>query len=428
MRLAVFTSQFPGRVSTFFARDMRALVEAGIDVDIFAFYPPDPSLWRYVPNILSENILPKAKIHHISLGQTFRSLRLWPLWKVNTFLRDTVAVSASAARFGVEPLAKSGYVSLKAWAWAQKFSDNYDHILAYWGNYAATCAYIFHRLIGRRIPFSLFLHAGTDLYRNQVYLKQKLLYADNIIIVCEFNRQFIRNLYPHTYHHISDKIHLYHLGLDFAEFPYKPDGRSPKKVLAVGSFEKIKGFDYLLRAISELRCKGVDIEVELVGDGKQAGPLKALASKLGIQEKLTFRGWLSFDEVRTALQQATLLVHPSTGLGDAVPTVIKEAMALGTPVIASNVVGIPELLDNARCGILVSPKDVSALANAIETLLTNAELRQTYARAARVYAEQKLDLWRNGRNLADLLRSTRESNSCKEMIQQSAWFDSNGNS
>ena len=53
LRLAVFTHQFPGRTVTFFARDMRALLEAGVTVDIFPFYPPDAVLWRYVPDLLS---------------------------------------------------------------------------------------------------------------------------------------------------------------------------------------------------------------------------------------------------------------------------------------------------------------------------------------------------------------------------------------
>ena len=95
------------------------------------------------------------------------------------------------------------------------------------------------------------------------------------------------------------------------------------------------------------------------------------------------------------------------GLGDAVPTVIKESMALGTPVVASNVAGIPELLDGGRCGMLVPPQNVEALADAIKTLLANTAMRRTYADAARKYAEEQFDLWRNGRRLARVLRSTK---------------------
>jgi colanic acid/amylovoran biosynthesis glycosyltransferase len=405
MRLAVFTSQFPGRVNTFFARDMRALLEAGFDIDIFPIYPLDPALWRYVPDCLGEDVLPRTKIHHISNDQVLRSAKLIPSVKFGTFLRDTAAISASAASFGVEPLVKSTYVFGKALVWARQFPHGYDHILAYWGNYAATCAYLFNRLIDQPVPFSMFLHAGTDLYRKQVFLRQKLLYADNIIVVCEFNRNFLRELYADIFDSIAHKIRLHHLGLDLVEFPYIPEARPMRKVLGVGALNSYKGFDYLLRATHELKCRRVDIEIELVGDGKERGSLEALAKDLEITDRLRFRGWLPPDQVRNIMKQTTILVHPSIGLGDAVPTVIKEAMALGTPVVASNIAGIPELLDGGRCGMLVPPRNVGALAEAIKALLFDLEMRQKYADAAREYAEEQFDTWRNGRRLAEAIRS-----------------------
>jgi glycosyltransferase involved in cell wall biosynthesis len=105
------------------------------------------------------------------------------------------------------------------------------------------------------------------------------------------------------------------------------------------------------------------------------------------------------------MSEATVLVHPTVGLGDAVPTVIKEAMAARTPVIASRAVGIPELLDDGRCGLLVPPEDVSALAEAIDRLIGDPEQRSRFTQAGREFAECKFDMWRNGRRLADLLRS-----------------------
>ena len=84
-------------------------------------------------------------------------------------------------------------------------------------------------------------------------------------------------------------------------------------------------------------------------------------------------------------------------------------MALGTPVIASDVAGIPEALDRGRCGMLVPTKDVYALAAAIETLLGDATLRRSYAERARRRTEELFDLWRNGARLADVLRATTRS-------------------
>lgn len=411
MRLAVFTSQFPSRVNTFFARDMRALIEAGFDVDIFPIYPLDATFWRYVPDCLGVDILPRSKVHPIAFSQALGLAVQMPYGKYGSMVRDAAAICASALRFGIEPLAKSSYTFGKAVAWARQFPRQFDHVLAYWGNYAATCAYLFNRLLDQPLPFSMFLHAGTDLYRNQVFLREKLLYADNIIIVCEFNRNFISELYPDIFDSIAGKIHLYHLGLDLSEFAYEPGDRAVRRVLGVGGLNKRKGFDYLLRAAYELKTCGFNVEVELVGDGPERTVLETLGKELGITDRVRFSGWLSPDQVRSVMRQAAVLVHPSSGLGDAVPTVIKEAMALGTPVIASNVAGIPELLDDGRCGILVPPQNVDALSDAIKALLVAPATRRAYAETARKYAEEKFDLWRNGRRLATVIRSTTSHNS-----------------
>jgi colanic acid/amylovoran biosynthesis glycosyltransferase len=123
-------------------------------------------------------------------------------------------------------------------------------------------------------------------------------------------------------------------------------------------------------------------------------------------DRVTFYGWRPFAEVQAAMKRATMLVHASADIGDAVPTVIKEATALGTPVIGTSVAGIPELLEYGTSGVLVPPRDVPALADAIEKYLKDPALRDSYARAARAYTERKFDLWANGRLLARRLEST----------------------
>lgn len=405
MRLAVFTSQFPAKLNTFFSRDMRALLETGFELDIFAVYPLQRQLWQYVPEILGEKVLSRDKVHHIRLGQTLLAARPWPLRKLKLFFRETAAIGLSAVRFGVEPLVKSAYVLPKAWVWAQRNGGTYDHILAYWGNYAGTCAYIYHRLMDRQVPFSIFFHATVDLYQNQVYLKQKLLYADNIFVCSEFNRKFLREHYPDVFRLIAHKVHVSRHGLELAEYPYEPNDRPQHMILAVARLDKAKGFDYLLRAVRELAARGIQAELEIVGDGDEARSLRRLAQDLGIMDRVRFPGWLSVSEVQLAMRRATILAHPS--LSEGIPNVLTEAMALGTPIVASAVGGIPELLDDGRCGVLVPPTDSRALADGLETLLKDNGLRQRYAIAGRKRIEENFNLWENGRRMAGLLQSTR---------------------
>ncbi|MDT3778027.1 glycosyltransferase family 4 protein [Nitrospira sp. MA-1] len=381
-------------------------MEAGIEIDVFPIYPLDPLLWKFVPDILGEEFLPRNRIHHLNLPYDLRLTIFTSFLKFRTFLNDTFRITASGLKFGVTPVSKSAYVFLKALAWVHQRSDEYDHVLGYWGNYAATCAYVFHRLMNRRVPFSIFLHAGTDLYRTPVFMRQKLLYAANIITCTEFNRKFLNDHYSDIFSLISEKIFVHLHGLDLKALTFDPTNRPKSKILAVGNFAKNKGFDFLLRAACELKHEGIVAELELVGDGAEMENLKLLAKELGISEQVSFSGWIKPDDVQNAMRKATILVHPSTGLGDGVPNVIKEAMAVGTPVIASSVAGIPGMLDNGRCGILVPPQNVAELAKAIKSLLADQSLRLQFADAARGHTEKHFDLWKNGQRLADRLLST----------------------
>lgn len=404
MKLAIFTSQFPGRINTFFARDVRGLVDAGVDVEVFAIHPLDDDLWSYVPDLLSEDVLPRTKIHHVSvprsLKQAIGTPRAWGLGP------EAMALTAAALPHGLSTAFKTAYVVPKALGWVRDHGARFDHVLAYWGNYAATCAYLFHRASGRPVPFSTFLHAGTDLYRSRVYLRQKLSYADNIIVVCDFNRQFLQSSYPATFDRWAPKIYLHHLGLDLGELTFREDGRIANRVIAVGGLHAAKGFDDLVRAAADMRRNGRAIDVVIVGDGPEGPALRQLADALGVGGDVTFLGWQVPDRVVAEIRQAAVLVHPSIGLGDAVPTVIKEAMALGTPVVASAVAGIPELLDDGRCGVLTPPRQPAALAAALAALVPDPGRRRALALLARQRAEALFSQTRNGAALADRLRRT----------------------
>ena len=410
MRLAVFTSQYPSRVSTFFARDMRGLIEAGASLEIFPLYPVQEDLWRYVPEILDERVMPRDRVHDAAFSSALRSSPRPSPGRSARFLGSAASVGLASAARGVATLGKSAYALAKAWTWARDCSaGRFDHILSYWGNYAATAALAFRDLTDPAVPVSTFLHAGTDLYRRPVGLRRKLLAVENVVVVCEFNRRFLEERYPDLRERISSKIYVHHPGLDMPGIPFASARRPGARLLGVGSFERAKGFEDLVIALGILRRKGLDVTLDLIGDGPRGPALERRVAGLGVADRVRLRGWLPADEVLREMAQATVLVHPSTGLGDAVPTVIKEATAVGTPVVASSVAGIPELLDQGRCGVLVPPRDPTRLAEAIAQLLDSEPRREEIARGARSYAEKTFDLWKNGRRLAERLGRSRPS-------------------
>lgn len=406
MRLAVFTNRFPGRLNTFFARDMRALLESGIELDIFAFYPPNLALWACVPDLLGPDILPRNRVHHLSPSHLAWSGAPWPAHRAARFARDVAPIVAASARYGPVPAAKSAYASAYAWAAIRRFANvPFDHVLAYWGNHAASVAYLFHRHAVPDVPFSMLVHARMDLYHQPAFLEAKLEYADNILLVCEYNRRYLQEHFPTTFASIAGRVQLHHLGLPLDRIRFEPGQRPLDRLLAVGNLEPLKGHAVLIEAIALLASRGVQVQLDLVGDGPSRGALELLVQRSGLARQVAFRGWLSETDVLSAMRHATLLVHPSIQ-PDAMPTVVKEGLAIGTPVVASDLAGIPEMLDGGRCGVLVAPGNAAALAGALEELLQNPQRRLVLARAGREHAEAQFDLWRNGRALAERLRAT----------------------
>jgi colanic acid/amylovoran biosynthesis glycosyltransferase len=406
MRLAVFTNHFPARLNTFFARDMRALIAAGIELDVYPFYPLDEACWPMVPALLGPEFLPRDRVRHLHRAEVARSVVSWPSPPAPAFLRDAARVVRAGMRFGVAPAAKAAYAAGYAWATVKRFAGPaYDHVLAYWGNYAASAAYLFHRHVQPDVPFSMFVHARMDLYRQPAFLAQKLLYADNVFVVCEYNRRYLEQHYGGIYPRIAARIQLHHLGLPLEEIGYQPEPRPPARLIGVGNLEPLKGFAGAVQAVATLRARGMDVQLELLGRGEAEPELRRLADRLGVSSAVIFRGWLAPDEVLSAMRAATLLVHPSVA-PDAMPTVIKEAMAVGTPVVASDLAGIPEMLDAGRCGRLVPPGDAVALTGAIAELLAAPLRRRELADAARAHLDARFNLWTNGAALAATLRRT----------------------
>lgn len=401
MRIALFTNKFPALVNSFISRDIVSLLAAGVDIELFPLYPADHLLWRYVPERYRTKIRNEMPVHHFRPLNTFCGgiRRFFSPGGVATISRQVIT---SSLRFGARQTAKSCYAIGYGLAASGAALRSFDLVLSYWGNYCATSALLFQTLAQQHAPFSLFLHAGIDLYRDRIFFSEKLLRARNIVVVCSFNKCYLQAAYPALYPMIERKIYVHHLGLDLAEYGFSTAVR-PQRIIGVGRFCLAKGFDVLIRAMSLLRSRGISAELTLVGDGPSLADYKRLASQLRVTDYVRFAGWCSPEQAKEEIARSAVLAHPSTGLGDAVPTVIKEAMALGTPVVASEVAGIPELLDGGSCGLLTVPGDADSLANALQTVIVNGDLRLRLSLSARARAEELFDMWKNGRRLAKVL-------------------------
>jgi glycosyltransferase involved in cell wall biosynthesis len=153
----------------------------------------------------------------------------------------------------------------------------------------------------------------------------------------------------------------------------------------VGALRRVKGQDVLLHAFARLRNSGLDAQLWLVGDGPRQEELENLCRQLGIEGDVQFHGWCARDRVREILYATTVFAFPSRSEGFGIA--VLEAMATGTPVVASAVGGLPEILTAPNHGKLVPPQDSQRLARTLEEVLRRPKMRRQIARGGRLRAQ-----------------------------------------
>lgn len=161
----------------------------------------------------------------------------------------------------------------------------------------------------------------------------------------------------------------------FEVFSKMSAGSDPTRLIKVCRLAPEKGHKYLFAALVELNQRGLRCHVDLVGTGPIEQELRAILARLGITEQVTFHGYVPYGPSLFDLyQKAGALVLSSTTEG--FPQVINESLSIGLPTIATRVGGIPSFLTHGETALLVPPRDPSALANAIESFVRDAELRE----------------------------------------------------
>ncbi|MFN7964269.1 MAG: glycosyltransferase [Acidobacteriota bacterium] len=162
---------------------------------------------------------------------------------------------------------------------------------------------------------------------------------------------------------------------------------------SAGRLSEEKGFEHLLQAAARLIRAGKPVRVVLAGDGPEREPLLALAAQLGIADRVMLPGYVA----PIAALLARLDVFVSSSLLEGMPLVVLEAMQLARPIVATAVGGTPYALDHGKAGLLVTAADATALAEAIETLLDDSDLREQLGARARQRCAQEF----SARTMAD---------------------------
>ncbi|MFH1744956.1 MAG: glycosyltransferase family 4 protein [bacterium] len=191
----------------------------------------------------------------------------------------------------------------------------------------------------------------------------------------------------------------------FVELPYGRDDKKffPKKnmeveegallnILFVGALDQahyFKGVDILFSALAKIKIE--NWQLNIVGKGDLENEYKKQANKLGIVKKINFVGGISDEKLTEYYQNSDLFVLPSINSCEAFGLVLVEAMSCGAPVIASRLPGVRKVFEEGEQGLFVEPGNVDDLAEKIETILKDDDLRKCMSLSAIKYTEEKYD-------------------------------------
>ena len=274
--------------------------------------------------------------------------------------------------YGLEKTGENLWAFFCAFRLARRFEDQgIEHIHAPWANGPATAAWIASHLTG--IPFS-FTARAWDIYPADGVLREKI--RDAALVRSE-TRHNIQHL-SHFTNGNMNKIYLTYNGVPLRSREEAPVLMSPPyRLLALGRFVGKKGYDYLIKACRILKDSGLHFHLTLAGSGPKGAQLKRLTRKLGLAQCISFPGFITYDRVSDLFRSTDLFLMPSivhsSGDRDGIPTVIMEALLHRVPVIATDVSGISELIENHITGLLIPQKNPSAIAGAVIQLLRNRQ-------------------------------------------------------
>lgn len=166
-------------------------------------------------------------------------------------------------------------------------------------------------------------------------------------------------------------------GTDMGALVEKGVPRETMRLLTIASLDPWKGLDVLLHAMALLRTEFPNLRLECAGEGPGRASLEALAAALGLGGSVQFLGFLDRQALAGRLARCTIFVLPSRSEPFGIAVV--EALACGAPVVASRVGGVPEILRDGRDGLLVTPGDPAAIAEALRRLLIDPALREQFS-------------------------------------------------
>ena len=373
LRIAIIVDTFPVISQTFILDQLIGLLESGHDVDIYAFSQGDPP---YHKDVIRYNLLERTHFIGRTTSKTLRLKELlFQVFKF-TFYRPTILFKAATCSHNWRQI-EAGLKMLSHLHRARKDGDYYDIIHCQFGVVGWLVL-----LLKFILPASYItsFHGGADLYffgNDGKKTYHRFFEASDMIIA---NSNFTRNKLIDLGCE-KHKIELTPVSIRTDKYPFRTRvvqlGDSIT-LLTVARLVEIKGLEYSIRAVAKLAKHCPQLKYIIVGEGELRPTLEGLIKRLGMSDKIDLVGEVDREEVARFMDEAHIFLLTSVTTEDegqeAVGGVIREAMAAGLPVVATNSGGIQESVLDGISGFLVPERDVDAIAEKIQFLINNPDI------------------------------------------------------
>lgn len=383
-RLAYLVPEFPGQTHVWIWREMVHMKAWGVRTQVFSTRPPTER--------------DRAR-HAFAKEATDATSYLWPAaWGETVGALAWAAFSRPAALLACLWLVltlpidrgprwkKSWPLILPACILSRRLErGGYTHVHSHSCASSAVLCMLARRLAG--VTYSLTLNANIEWWGGA--MDRKFGEARFVIAITRWLLEQCRRDFPS----LDDRFHLGRIGVDTQKWDparaRRNRGDDAWRIVNVGRLHPSKGLDVLIKAVALLRAAGRPVDLRLIGAGPWREDLERLAGSLQLSDHVRFEGSLSEDRIIEELANADVFVLPS--LAEPLGVVVMEAMALGVPTIGTRAGGVGEIIDDGTDGVLVPPSDTSALAGAIERLMTDHHRRETLARSGRERIVREFD-------------------------------------
>lgn len=396
-RVAYILHWFPEPTETFIFNEVVGLHETGLPVRVYTLYGE-----------LSADLSPEMRsapvpTERLGIGAVTEIPAHLLFWKRRDPIRFQQVFRRVLMRrwSDLENTAENWWAFFCGFLFARRFEETrIDHIHAPWANGPATAAWVASILTGT--PFSFAVHA-TDIYPPDGALREKMAACSFIRSENGANVDYLGAFAPTS----LSKVHRVYSGHPIRSTRAAPVSMVPPyRIMALGRLIPKKGFDVLIRASGILRERGVDLRLVLGGSGRCRSDLENLAGRLGLGDRVEFRGFVPQHLVPEFLASGDVFVMPSivdaSGDRDGLPNVILEALLQGVPVVASDVCAIGEAVRDGETGVLVTQGDPVVLADAIEAMLLDRGRALQMAREGRAMVIREFDLQASCRKMLQL--------------------------